>query len=144
MTNCSSRITIKLLAATVHLQEFTTVWNDLLQPQGQTTWYTVEHTVEQWSCWRWWCLWVCLSTSLWPCPSKVNKKVLIECWVSECVYLLSVIKVSCRGKHEWVCNVRTQIVKLYIHSPFPGLLYSPLFIFSLTAMQLSQAGKFFG
>ena len=34
--------------------------------------------------------------------------------------------------------------KLYIHSPFPGLLYSPLFIFSLTAMQLSQAGKFFG
>ena len=40
--------------------------------QGEITTY---NTVEQWSCWRWWWLWVHLSTSLWPYPMKVCKKV---------------------------------------------------------------------
>jgi len=33
---------------------------------------------KQWSCWRWWCLWVQLSMSLWPCPLKVNKTSNVE------------------------------------------------------------------
>ena len=81
VTNCPSRVTIKVLAQTVHLQDFISVQNNLLHM----------HTVEQWSrgCWRWWFLWVYLSTSLWPCPSKVCNKVLRECWV--CTLCVSVV-----------------------------------------------------
>ena len=50
---------------------YRTLWNNLV--------HTYKYIVEQWSCWRWWCLWVHLPTWLWPCPLKVHKKYWVCC-----------------------------------------------------------------
>ena len=94
-------------------------YNSVKQPATASRWITW-YTVEQWSCWRWWCLrpWVHLSTSLWSCPLKVSKMVHVIDWMLMCVYY----------NHISMSELHMLELKLIIYS---GLLYSHLYFLLL-------------
>lgn len=111
-------------------------YKSVKQPATASRWITW-YRVEQWSCWRWWCLrpWVHLFTSPWSCPLKVSEMVhvLIECWcVFTTMYLLSVIITEVS-----MSELRMLELKLIIHSQSSRVFCTLTYIFSLAIVQLN-------